>query len=148
MPNQIQRSLHDSEGVDWSIDEWNGNSLFHINILTFWYRWALWNISFSTLWPPTNSVVIEPEDSMILIPKPTTGHYSVPVPATSHPISIRYIILLSSYFSLDFLRGFPTKILYSFLVSSYHLSNQFIPSPRFHYPNNTTWPVYTRKSLM
>jgi hypothetical protein len=70
----------------------------------------------------------------------------------SHPMSLRPILILSSYLCLGLLcglfpSGFPTTILYAFLSS--HACYIHHPShPLFDHPNNIWWSVQVMKLLI
>jgi hypothetical protein len=69
----------------------------------------------------------------------------------SHPVSLRFILMISSHLCLDFLHGlfhcgFLTIILYAFLTSSVC----YMPCPFHHlwldHPNNTWWGIQVNEA--
>jgi len=64
---------------------------------------------------PTNTVVLEPEISSPLIPKPAIGHDPEPVPSTSESICLRYSHLKFCLLNGCFPRCFSLKFWENFL---------------------------------
>jgi hypothetical protein len=70
---------------------------------------------------------MEPESSLLCSQEPATGPYTEPDNSshTLQPFFLRFILILSSYLCSGlssglFASGFPTKILYAFLISTIH----------------------------